>query len=935
MHADGGLLERDAITGAIADLVERVAAGRAGAVFLVGEAGLGKTTLVSRACHLAAEAGLTTRASRGHPLEAGLPFGVLAQAIEEAAGSVLLNGGSPGPASGTAWAARCYQVLHWIRQRDGSPLFLGIDDLHWADADSLSLLSFISRRMTSAPFGLVASMRPWPASAAETATALADEGHGTVLRLAPLSGNAAASLLRSRLGRDIPASTAEHACELTAGNPLLLGQLAAGMADGTALADVAGLEAGAPGSDLFRHGVLLSRFAGLPPAGMGCARAAAVLGPGFRPEIAAEVAGLNGGDVDEAIEALSQTGLIGQADGAGADFTHPLFRQALYEDIPGPVRSRLHARAFAVLHARGMDTRAAEHAVRARLAGDAEAVAVLEAAGRASRRAGAAASAVYWLDNATTLAGDAASARLIADLAEALLVSGAADRSASVCHALLTREGLDNRTRVEALWMLARARIVTGGRDLAALAFEEAASHAGADDPPTAAEILLDAAYCGWLSGELAPVLRLADRARKLASRAGDPLRTRAETDWAMYALMAGDPAGVAAAEAAAASWRSAGDTRLGTTPETWRGGWGPAYSFAYCAVGVERFAEADDAFTVARDIAERAGAPFAIAGLAVGHSFCLYRMGRLREALASSEVAVSLIELVPWIGAYASLGKAQVSLHLGDLEGSARWAERAARLAAEHGQRNAQLYQYDLAGHRLLREGAIAGACEAYDRLQDLARRVGVGDPGVCPWARHAVSAYLAGGRTADAERIVAWLDDISPRLPGRFPKIAAASGRAQLCELAGDHDAADAGYRSALALQPASVLLLEHCETLLAYGGFLRRSGALPSARRVLGQAVETAERAGAAWLAGLAHQELKVAGGRRRRRPEPGTLTAQERRVAALVATGATNGQVARQLCLSVSTIETHLEHIYAKLGIHNRYQLIVVPERASDG
>jgi DNA-binding NarL/FixJ family response regulator len=99
------------------------------------------------------------------------------------------------------------------------------------------------------------------------------------------------------------------------------------------------------------------------------------------------------------------------------------------------------------------------------------------------------------------------------------------------------------------------------------------------------------------------------------------------------------------------------------------------------------------------------------------------------------------------------------------------------------------------------------------------------------------------------------------------------------------------------------------------------------------VLAQAAQIAEQAGACWLAGLAHDELKAAGGRLRRNAEPRTLSAQEERVAALVATGATNAGVARELNLSVSTIETHVERIYAKLGIHNRYQLIAM--RAAQG
>jgi DNA-binding NarL/FixJ family response regulator len=54
-----------------------------------------------------------------------------------------------------------------------------------------------------------------------------------------------------------------------------------------------------------------------------------------------------------------------------------------------------------------------------------------------------------------------------------------------------------------------------------------------------------------------------------------------------------------------------------------------------------------------------------------------------------------------------------------------------------------------------------------------------------------------------------------------------------------------------------------------------------------------------------------------------------------VAALAATGAANADIARQLYVSVSTVETHLERIYAKLAIHTRYQLIAKAADASWG
>ena len=88
--------------------------------------------------------------------------------------------------------------------------------------------------------------------------------------------------------------------------------------------------------------------------------------------------------------------------------------------------------------------------------------------------------------------------------------------------------------------------------------------------------------------------------------------------------------------------------------------------------------------------------------------------------------------------------------------------------------------------------------------------------------------------------------------------------------------------------------------------------------------------AEAHGAAWLAGLAAQELKVAGGRRRRR-RLGELTPQERRVALAAAAGKHNAELARQLSVSVNTIETHLGHIYAKLGIRSRSELAALMAR----
>jgi aspartate/methionine/tyrosine aminotransferase/DNA-binding CsgD family transcriptional regulator len=92
----------------------------------------------------------------------------------------------------------------------------------------------------------------------------------------------------------------------------------------------------------------------------------------------------------------------------------------------------------------------------------------------------------------------------------------------------------------------------------------------------------------------------------------------------------------------------------------------------------------------------------------------------------------------------------------------------------------------------------------------------------------------------------------------------------------------------------------------------------------RDFLAEALRRADGLGAVWLAGLTSEELKVAGGRRRRR-RLDELTPQEERVAHAAAAGRQNAELAQQLSVSVNTIETHLRHIYAKLGIRSRSEL----------
>jgi len=113
-----------------------------------------------------------------------------------------------------------------------------------------------------------------------------------------------------------------------------------------------------------------------------------------------------------------------------------------------------------------------------------------------------------------------------------------------------------------------------------------------------------------------------------------------------------------------------------------------------------------------------------------------------------------------------------------------------------------------------------------------------------------------------------------------------------------------------------------------LIVFGTHLRRSGRPRDAREPLARALGICEGAGSERLARIARAELAASGGRRRRRSEDGSaLTAQERRVAALAAQGLANVQIAAALHLSPKTVSSHLQRVYAKLGMHSRRELIL--------
>jgi DNA-binding CsgD family transcriptional regulator len=122
-------------------------------------------------------------------------------------------------------------------------------------------------------------------------------------------------------------------------------------------------------------------------------------------------------------------------------------------------------------------------------------------------------------------------------------------------------------------------------------------------------------------------------------------------------------------------------------------------------------------------------------------------------------------------------------------------------------------------------------------------------------------------------------------------------------------------------------SPALLELAHSLAELGAALRRNGQRVAAREPLTEALDLAARCGARPLAARAREELKITGARPRRAWRTGVeaLTPSELRIARLAADGRSNPEIARELYVTLKTVEGHLSRAYGKLGIEGRGEL----------
>ncbi|WP_344431394.1 ATP-binding protein [Amycolatopsis minnesotensis] len=377
MVRSAGRTSSAVLVGRADELRSLVSAGtRPPSVMMVeGEAGVGKTRLVTELLGQPELAGRRVLAGRSQPLREPFPYGVVLEALRDA-GRYLpdarpLNGvtgvlrphlpelGAHLPATPPALGdhrAERHRFFRAVRELlDAlSPVLLVVEDLHWCDDGSRQLLRFLMAEPTRDTSLLLTYRREEVPGGIPLGGAYrpAVGTTSTVLQLRPLDADGVRGLAGELLGGEVSAEFAALLHERTAGIPFVVSETVHALdpqgamhADGMAarrLLDAVEVP-------VLLRDAAVERLAGLSVTARRMTEAAAVLGVPATSQLLGAVAGLTPRRARQALVlALDRHALL-ELEDCRYGFRHPLARQAVYGTIPGPDRQELHRRAACLL----------------------------------------------------------------------------------------------------------------------------------------------------------------------------------------------------------------------------------------------------------------------------------------------------------------------------------------------------------------------------------------------------------------------------------------------------------------------------------------------------------------------------------------------------------------------------------------------------------
>ncbi len=332
--------------------------GTGGLTLVAGEAGVGKTRLIHEALRVSAGQGARVFTGRCYEFNRAVPY----QALHEALRAAPANPLSPLPATSAAPGERYTlfaAVAAWLRDLGTrrSPCVLFLDDLHWADADTLDLLHYLARALDAAPCWLIGAYRPAETPPdhplARLAPTLAADGQAQTLSLAALSAADVTRLTAHLVGAEA-AALGEYLFQESEGNPFFVTELLETLRDqgqlrpaGDAWQFTGDLTTPLPLPARVQD-VILQRVQRLDETGQYLLTLAAAHGRPFAAALLAAAGECPPETVETALAVWRERQLT-RPVGHGWDFAHDKIRSALYQSIPAALRRLLHARLGAAL----------------------------------------------------------------------------------------------------------------------------------------------------------------------------------------------------------------------------------------------------------------------------------------------------------------------------------------------------------------------------------------------------------------------------------------------------------------------------------------------------------------------------------------------------------------------------------------------------------
>jgi len=917
-----------------------LARGEGTVVWIEGEPGIGKSSLVAEALAVAGRPAWDVGWGGADQLTGRLPLRVMQDCLQAHIGSPnprrahaadLLRSWRQGALSGGDASTDGIEVLLTLADElcAAAPTVLVVDDLQWADEASLVIWHQLAASISQLRLLLIGTCRPVPRRPeVEQVRAAVVRRGGQVVTLGPLTGTDVTALVTAMVGAS-PGDGLRQLTAQAAGNPLYLRELVDALLREravrvNAVAEVAEVAPVAERLPVSLAAVLDDRLSSVSAETAQTLRTAALLGGRFA---VTDLAAVLRRPVSELAASLREAVTAGIVDGSGAElsFRHPLIRQALYESMPEALRAALHAEAARELATAGADILSVAQQLSAAKRPGAGWIRtwLAEAAPGLATRAPQLAVELLRGTLEETPPGDVARDALVVGLVRALIAVGGyeeAVRQASRALTVMT----DPALRGETSWMLAHAQVSAGVTSLANSTIRQAL--AAADVPHMwearllALLALLERDYTGFDAGDA-----ISRQALAAAEEAADPYATAQALNnlWLINSVrrdhataldcidralhLMGDDPGRADLRSNALDARTFTLQNLDQWPQAvlalqqargfaQRTGRPDRATWASAAVLRYWLGQWDDALAeLGSDAPDTAG---------LVYSFLLERW----SALLAHGVAALIAgrrEQRSIAGQHLRAGLALPMKHVGD-------RENRDFLVAAHA---LSLEQSGETRQAMLR---LAEIFPRHDNEMTLTHQ----------WLPDVVRLALAAGDRQVA-RAVARACQREAAAETRPARAVAASLRCDgLMESDPDRLAeAVAHYRT---VGPAAELpaALEDLAVVLA--GHNREK----EARAALNEAVGRYEDMQARWDIRRAEGRLRQHGikrgarGRRRPRATSGwaALTATEVKIAALVASGDSTSDIARGMFLSRRTVQTYISHILVKLDGKSRIDIV---------